>query len=56
VSTAIVGTAIAAPLVAPPPRSGDGAVPTADISRVGKDGWIIATGKGSIVGGSREPA
>jgi hypothetical protein len=48
VLTAIADTAIAAPLAALNPASGNDAAPTAGTNGVRKDDWTIATGSGNI--------
>jgi hypothetical protein len=55
-SIVIAANAIAVPLAGPQHVSSNGAAPTAAISRVWKDGWIIATGKGSTGAGRGERA
>jgi hypothetical protein len=56
VSIVIAVNAIAAVLAVPRLVSSNGAVPTAAISGVAKDGWTIATGNESIAAGRRERA
>jgi hypothetical protein len=52
----IAANAIAVPLAGPQHVSSNDAAPTAAISGVRKDGWIIATGNGSTGAGRRERA
>jgi hypothetical protein len=56
VSIVIADNAIAVPLAVQKHGSSNDAAPTTAISGVRKDGWIIATGSGSIGAGRRERA
>jgi len=55
-STAIAGSAIAAPPAAPPHDFSRGAAPTVGISGVLKAGWIIVTGNVRTGAAGRKPA
>jgi hypothetical protein len=55
-STAIAGSAIAAPLAAPPHDCTSAAAPTAGTSGVPKAGWIIVTGNVPTGAAGRKPA
>ena len=56
VRTAIADTAIATPNVVHKPAVNNGAGPTNDTSKAGKDGSIIATVSDSIAAGKSKPA